>query len=506
MELPGMVPETPEALQEQDPASHSPAQKDARDQLPTMRYNHDRAETQIPVAEQGLFSFKELGSIKDQIQQCMQKQEAYSVFIYYKEESKWSWIAMHPLFENVTLAVISLNAVYIAVDTDWNKDEPLTPTDTNSLTESGAFFQFMEHAFCVYFTFEWLVRFMAFEKKRNGLRDAWFCFDSCLVFMMVMETWVLLIVMAAAGGSGGFQMGGTSILRLFRLLRLSRLMRMLRSLPELMILIKGMVTAMKSVAYVMGLLVLITYVFAIAFTQLSVSTESFGYNFCANVSHSMYTLLLYGTFFDDLSQFTDAQREEMPALLILTFIFISLAALTVMNMLIGVLCEIIAAVAEKERAAMQIETLSARMREIMTLLDRNKNGMICYSEFADIIQNPEALAVLTEVGVDPLCVVDFAELFFFEDGVPVAELTFEGLMEMVLDLRSSNMATVKDMLNLWMKFKGTTHKVISSSRQALDSVRMRSAAKIDKIDAAHARMEVKVVSILKDLKRHANTT
>merc|ERR1719160_245297 len=108
---------------------------------------------------------------------------------------------------------------------------------------------------------------------------------------MVMETWVMQIVMAAIGG--GSPVSGTSILRLFRLLRLSRLMRMLRSLPELMILIKGMVTAMKSVAYVMGLLVLITYVFAIAFTQLAVGSESIGDQFFANVSHSMYSLLLH---------------------------------------------------------------------------------------------------------------------------------------------------------------------------------------------------------------------
>merc|ERR1719214_499243 len=93
---------------------------------------------------------------------------------------------------------------------------------------------------------------------------------------MVMETWVLLIVTAAIGGSGGSPIGGTSILRLFRLLRLSRLMRMLKSLPELMILIKGMVTAMKSVSYVMGLLVLLTYVVAIACTQMAVGSDSIG--------------------------------------------------------------------------------------------------------------------------------------------------------------------------------------------------------------------------------------
>lgn len=507
-ELPGMVPDSPQAdshkdkpaLQQQGPASHSSPEDAHGVILPKLHHHGKGPEAPSSPSHGGLFAFKDPGSIKDQIQQCMQKEKrTYSVFVYYKEDSKWSWIAKHPVFENVTLAVIAFNAIYIAIDTDWNKAEPLSPTNTYSLTESGVFFQLMEHAFCTYFTCEWIVRFMAFKKKSNGLRDGWFVFDSCLVFMMVMETWVLLIVMAAAGGGGDSPIQGASILRLFRLLRLSRLMRMLKSFPELMILLKGMATAMKSVAYVMGLLVLVTYVFAIAFTQLAVGTD-FGYTFCANVSHSMYTLLLYATFLDDLSAFTDAQREEMWPLLMLTFIFISLAALTVMNMLIGVLCEVISAVAESERADIRMETLSFKMREVMTLLDENKNGLVCYEEFVNIIQNTEAIKVLDDVGVDPVCVVDFAELFFYEDGQPV-ELTFEGLMEMMLDLRSSNVATVKDMLNFWMKWKRTTNKAITDSRLTLDSVRSESLAKIETIDAAHARMEVQLNSVMQDLQR-----
>jgi len=211
------------------------------------------------IADKGMFGFIDPQDIKEGVKKCLEKQEPYSVFQFYKseEESVWPKIAKAGWFENTTLAVIAINAAYIAIDTDWNKEEPLTPTETFSLEESGPFFQFMEHLFCVYFTFEWICRFLSFKKKSNGLKDGWFCFDSILVFMMVMETWVLMIIMAIAGG-GESPIGGTSILRLFRLLRLSRLSRMLRSLPELMILIKGMVSAMKSVSYVMALLVLIT--------------------------------------------------------------------------------------------------------------------------------------------------------------------------------------------------------------------------------------------------------
>jgi voltage-gated sodium channel len=456
--------------------------------------------TANPDPDRGLFGFKDPCSIKDQVRQCMQKQTPYSVFMYYKENSHWSWLAMHPVFENTTLAVIALNAVYIAVDTDWNKDEVLTPTNTHSLTESGVFFQFMEHSFCTYFTFEWVVRFMSFQIKRNGLKDGWFVFDSTLVFMMVMETWVLLIVMAAlGGGGGGSPIGGTSILRLFRLLRLSRLMRMLRSLPELMILIKGMVTAMKSVAYVMGLLVLITYVFAIAFTQLAVGT-GIGDSYHSNVSHSMYALLIHLTFLDDLSAYMDDVRFEMWYLLPLCFIFIALAALTVMNMLIGVLCEVVSAVAEKERDEIRTETLSNNMQQIINSLDDNRNNQISYKEFTNIIQKPEAITALNEVGVDPVSIVDFAELFFFEDGTPI-ELTFESFMEVVLDLRESNQATVKDMLNLWMKIKMSTNKDIAATKQALQSLSSRANEKIANIDTAHERMEGQVASIMQDLQR-----
>merc|ERR1719482_2639658 len=82
----------------------------------------------------------------------------------------------------------------------------------------------------------------------------------------------MTIVMLATGAGGSGGMGGNaSIMRLARLLRLSRMMRMarlLRAMPELMILIKGMVAAMRSVFFTLFLLAIMTYVFGILFKQL----------------------------------------------------------------------------------------------------------------------------------------------------------------------------------------------------------------------------------------------
>merc|ERR550537_2118995 len=104
-------------------------------------------------------------------------------------------------------------------------------------------------------------------------------------------------------------------------------------------------TAMKSVLYVMGLLVAITYVFAIALNMLSEGTE-FRDAYFFNVPIAMYFLLIHGTFLDDLADFADAIRAESPLCLLLVGIFIYFSSLTVMNMLIGVLCEVVSSVTE----------------------------------------------------------------------------------------------------------------------------------------------------------------
>mmetsp|Transcript_100521 Transcript_100521/g.224481 ORF Transcript_100521/g.224481 Transcript_100521/m.224481 type:complete len:518 (+) Transcript_100521:71-1624(+) len=466
----------------------------------------DFARTNGSTAQTNLFGFTDIENIKEKVKRSLLKKEPYSVFIYYKSSGIWQWLAKHPTFENATLAVITLNAIYIAVDTDWNKPEPCTPTKSNSLQEAGTFFVFMEHAFCLYFTAEWIVRFMAFKNKLNCRKDAWFVFDSLLVFMMVMETWVLIIVMAFASGEGGSPVGGTGILRLFRLLRLSRLMRMLRSLPELMILIKGMVTAMKSVFYVMCLLVILLYVFAIAFTQLTVDSE-IGDVYFTNVSLSMYSLLIHATFLDDLAGFMNDIRNEMWPLLVLALVFIALAALTVMNMLIGVLCEVVSAVAATEKEEIMMNSVSEKLSGIAQSLDQNFDGMISYEEFTMIIEKPEALRALQDVGVSPLGLVDFAELFFFEDNQRV-ELSFEKFMEMVLDLRDSNKATVKDVLNLWMNIKTSANADISELKTILSElnseVDQKTTAINDRIDAKTQNLQYQVGLILGEVRKITN--
>lgn len=60
-------------------------------------------------------------------------------------------------------------------------------------------FQVVEHSFCTYFFLEIMIRFGAFAHKRRALMDVWFLFDSVLVANMVVETWLVPIIIIAAG-------------------------------------------------------------------------------------------------------------------------------------------------------------------------------------------------------------------------------------------------------------------------------------------------------------------
>merc|ERR1719335_443421 len=110
---------------------------------------------------------------------------------------------------------------------------------------------------------------------------------------MVLETWIftLLVLLIMPDGTGGG--GNAGIIRIARLLRLSRMLRMgklLRVMPELMIMIKGMKAATRSVFFTLLLLLVIMYVFAIAFVQLSDGSDVGAKHF-DDVSAAMYSLL-----------------------------------------------------------------------------------------------------------------------------------------------------------------------------------------------------------------------
>jgi len=278
-------------------------------------------------------------------------------------------------------------------------------------------------------------------------------------------------IMFLVGGGGGGGLGNASILRMARLLRLSRMARMarlFRAMPELLILIKGMMQAMRSVLFTLCLLGIIIYVFGIAFRQLvgNSALDPSGEPYFGTIFTSMHTLLIDGTLMDGTGSVIKALGDQSYFYAGMFYLFILLAALTVMNMLIGVLCEVVSAVAATERETLTVSFVKQQLQKVMQDggLDRDGDGTISKEEFSKILEFPDACRALEEVGVDVLNLVDNIDFIFVEEEGPdgtVEEkaLSFGDFMDLVLTLRGSNTATVKDIVDLRKYVKECTQSL-----------------------------------------------
>eukprot|EP00928_Gymnodinium_smaydae_P097682 TRINITY_DN8907_c1_g6_i1.p1 TRINITY_DN8907_c1_g6~~TRINITY_DN8907_c1_g6_i1.p1 ORF type:complete len:774 (+),score=213.81 TRINITY_DN8907_c1_g6_i1:258-2324(+) len=387
--------------------------------------------------------------MKEKVRQNLLK-ERRVVTDFYKEEGVYQFIARSNIFDKATLSVIAFNAIWIMIDTDYN--------DVPVLLDAHPVFIIAENFFCTYFFFEWFVRMMSFRRKLDGLKDAWFCFDSVMVCMMVLETWIFMIVLAVARPTPGTENGNSEggdmgIIRLARLLRLSRMARMgklLRVMPELMIMIKGMLAATRSVCFTLGLLMIIMYVFAIAFVQLTADYPTLSANYFTNVPKAIYTLLIGGIFLDGVGSLTKVLAPHFH-LAAMFYLFVLIGSLTVLNMLIGVLCEVVSAVAATEQEEMLVNYVHEKLSHVMSLLDSDGGGTISKREFMEILENVEAVRCLNDVGIDVFALVDLAEYIFQDDDAKNQddiELDFANFMEIVLELRGTNTATVRDIVGL----------------------------------------------------------
>eukprot|EP00929_Paragymnodinium_shiwhaense_P053370 TRINITY_DN26706_c0_g1_i4.p1 TRINITY_DN26706_c0_g1~~TRINITY_DN26706_c0_g1_i4.p1 ORF type:complete len:596 (-),score=169.08 TRINITY_DN26706_c0_g1_i4:320-2107(-) len=439
--------------------------------------------------------------LKEKMRSSMQK-DKYNVMDFYRSKGIWQVIARSALWDRIVLVVITLNVCWIAADTNHN--------EADLLLHAHWLFQFMENGFCTFFTFEWLVRFMAFRRIKDGWSDGWFISDGIVLAMMITEVWLLsILVLVVTQGQGGIQ--GSFLLRaasMLRVARMCRMTRLLRCLPELLIMIKGLMAAARSVFFTVVLLCMLLFVFGIFFTQMSTDT-SLKKAYFGGIFDSMYFLLVHGT----LLLNADYKAQEIaeqggPMLTAIFFIYILFGAVLIMNMLIGVLCEVVAVVSATEQEEMLVEYTRQKLQEVMNLIDEDGSGLISRDEFSLILSQPKAMEALQDVGVDVMGLLDIADFIFgtsddsmdrmdsmaceigggenisgeSQSGV---ELSFAEFMDVVLQLRGSNNATVKDMVDLRKYLKNS----FSSTGSIIDAAEQKLTVLVNQMSTLAKEME-----------------
>jgi len=223
----------------------------------------------------------------------------------------------------------------------------------------------------------------------------------------------------------------------------------MRAFPELLVMVKAMLIAFRSVAVALGLLMFIVYIFAILFTQLLDGKNQEeghpGYEYFRSVPMSMNTLLLSGAF-PDQADLVNSMGSKSAAYYLMMLVYLLVAGLTVMNMIVGILCELISVISSVEKENMLLTSVRQSLQSIMaeTKADADGSGMINKQEFDELLGHPKWGRILGEVDVDVVALVDLSD-FIFEDN---RELSFVDFMDLILQLRGTNTATVKDVVDL----------------------------------------------------------
>mmetsp|Transcript_82862 Transcript_82862/g.130587 ORF Transcript_82862/g.130587 Transcript_82862/m.130587 type:complete len:624 (+) Transcript_82862:125-1996(+) len=369
-------------------------------------------------------------------------------------------IAKSKSFELLTMALISLNAVAIGYDADydarWGKAE--------NLYNGPIGFIVLEWIFAIYFTVEVIIRFCAYKTKIDCIFDAWFVFDTVLVLMMVAETWILPVV------SSGGPLGMLSVLRLLRLLRITRMARLMRAVPEMMVIIKGMVAATRTVACTGALLVLVLYTFAILFTseyhQGDIEDDSDDIleweQFFGSMGKSMFTLFIMGTILDDYTAASNAIRHSGNTWMLLAFIIFTLiSSFMMLNMLIGVLVEVVDATKEGEQNKAIEMNVREAIAELFSSMDSDANKEISRGEFMSMKKNHKVMAALRDLEIEGVHFAMYADLFFnpVEEGAPIPTLSYDRLVSMILRLRPGSFVSALDFATFAKSIKSTHERI-----------------------------------------------
>jgi len=173
--------------------------------------------------------------------------------------------------------------------------------------------------------------------------------------------------------------------------------------------------------------------------------ESIGSIYFSSIPKGMSTLLLPGMLPDN-QEHVETMAAEHFIYAVMFMAFIVLASITIMNMLVGVLVEVVSVVATFEKEQLTANYVKLELKTLVDKhLDADGNGTLSKAEIEGLLMNRQAAQVIQRVGVDVAGLVEIAEFHLFNDK---DEIRFEDFLELVLQLRGNQDLCVRDLVNL----------------------------------------------------------
>ena len=244
-------------------------------------------------------------------------------------QNKFERIRANKWFEAFVISVIVISALLVGAKTYE------LPAGMSSVT------LFLDWFISAFFLTEITIRFLAEKRKRYIFKSFWNWFDTLIVVISLIPA------------------DDTELALIARLVRVFRVLRMISIIPELRILLVSLVKALPQLAYVMLLMFIIFYIYAAVGSTLF---ETINPVLWGDITISMLTLFRIMTFED----WTDVMYETQEVyslswIFYLTFIFFT--AFAFLNMVIGIVVNVMERENEKARAEKEAALLEEQIAQ-----------------------------------------------------------------------------------------------------------------------------------------------
>jgi len=342
-------------------------------------------------------------------------------------------------WEVFSVGLILLNSMFIGLTTEYLAQRAQSEARDNkklSMGEPEAFFV-CQVLFTILFTFELTMRWVSdgfFEFWKGG-DIGWNALDTTVVLFGIVD---LISTMASDANSGG-SFTVIRVIRVVRVVRVARVIRVMKFFRELRMMVLSIMSSFKNLTWVILVLGMLFYVFAISFTAaVSDFLESSEMrNDPANkelidafgtLDKSILSLYMCMSGGDDWSACYNA-LQVLPGLYSFLFLgFITFALFAVVNIVTGVFVESAMQSSQADRDSIVQDEIAAQknylkaMETLFQEIDDDNSGHITLEEFQGRLDDPRVAAYFNSLKLD---VSDAPMLFRLLDEDNSNEVTCE---------------------------------------------------------------------------------
>jgi len=344
-------------------------------------------------------------------------------------------------FDNLMIALITLNAIVIAVQVDYVVKSPTRVTP--------AVFRVFDLSFAMMFTIELGLRVFVdrcrFLYPRHA-RFTWNLLDTFLVLVVIFDEVCQLMSVEA------LDVSSAKMVRLLRLARIVRVLRLVREFHDLEVMVMGILSSLKSLVWAMVLLGMIVFMFAAVFMEfvtnelinhgVTASTQPLLHNF-GTLFQSVYTLFKCISGGIDWDEAASPLVAISPVLGILFCMYVGFSIFCVLNIITAVFVEHAHRVGVGDEEKLVLQALERRQQQVkevnnmFSTINKSHGGQVAACDFKSHLSDVAIQACFARLGINFDDQETLFELLELDEDVTGVTISVQDLTECIQMVQAS---------------------------------------------------------------------